>query len=237
MTDQIILNADLRERTGSNKARVIRKIDGMVPAIVYGDEKETINIKLRLNELTKASENELFYTQVLLIKTGDDEEKVVLKELQKDPAKGKFLHADFQRVSRKTKLKVVIPVNFVNEEECVGIREDGGVVAKAIREIEIMCLAGNIPESIDVDIENLHLGDSIRLTEITLPEGSEVPGLSDETDQMVVSVNAPKAVEEDPIIEEELEDGEEAESGATEEEGDAAPQDSEESKDDSSEES
>ena len=237
MTDQIILNADVRERTGSNKARVIRKIDGMVPAIVYGDEKETINIKLKLNELTKASENELFYTQVLLIKTGDDEEKVVLKELQKDPAKGKFLHADFQRVSRKTKLKVVIPVNFVNEEECVGIREDGGVVAKAIREIEIMCLAGNIPESIDVDIENLHLGDSIRLTEITLPEGSEVPGLSDETDQMVVSVNAPKAVEEDPIIEEELEDGEEAESGATEEEGDAAPQNSEESKDDSSEES
>ena len=236
MTDQIILNADVRERTGSNKARVIRKIDGMVPAIVYGDEKETINIKIKLNELTKASENELFYTQVLLIKTGDDEEKVVLKELQKDPAKGKFLHADFQRVSRKTKLKVVIPVNFVNEEECVGIREDGGVVAKAIREIEIMCLAGNIPESIDVDIENLHLGDSIRLTEITLPEGSEVPGLSDETDQMVVSVNAPKAVEEDPIIEEELEDGEEAESGATEEEGDAAPQDSEESKDDSSEE-
>ena len=234
MTDQIILNADVRERTGSNKARVIRKIDGMVPAIVYGDEKETINIKLKLNELAKASENELFYTQVLLIKTGDDEEKVVLKELQKDPAKGKFLHADFQRVSRKTKLKVVIPVNFVNEEECVGIREDGGVVAKAIREIEIMCLAGNIPESIDVDIENLHLGDSIRLTEITLPEGSEVPGLSDETDQMVVSVNAPKAVEEDPIIEEELEDGEETESGATEEEGDAAPQDSEESKDDNS---
>ena len=217
MTDQIILNADPRERTGSNKARVIRKIDGMVPAIVYGDEKETLNIKLRLNELTKAAENELFYTQVLLIKTGENEEKVVLKELQKDPAKGKFLHADFQRVSRKTKLKVVIPVNFVNEEECVGIREDGGVVAKAIREIEIMCLAGNIPESIDVDIENLHLGESLRLTEISLPEGSEIPGLSEETDQMVVSINAPKAVEEDPI-EDELEDGEVPEGEETSEE-------------------
>ena len=205
MTDQIVLNADLRERTGSNKARVIRKVDGMVPAIVYGDEKETINLKLKLNELTKAAENELFYTQVLLIKTGDEEEKVVLKELQKDPAKGKFLHADFQRVSRKTKLKVVIPVNFINEDECIGVREDGGVVAKAIREIEIMCLAGNIPESIDVDIESLNLGESIRLTEISLPEGSEIPGLTEETDQMVVSVNAPKAVEEDPI-EEDLED-------------------------------
>ena len=211
MTDQITLNADLRERTGTNKAREIRNVDGMVPAIVYGDEKETLNIKLKLNELTKASENELFYTQVLLIKTEGKEEKVVLKELQRDPAKGKFLHADFQRVSSKTKLKVVIPVNFVNEEECAGVKVDGGVVAKAIREIEIMCLAGNIPESIDVDIENLNLGDSIRLTEISLPEGSEIPGLTDETDQMVVSVNAPKAVEEDPIVEEDLDDGEVAE--------------------------
>jgi large subunit ribosomal protein L25 len=208
MADQIILNADIRERTGSNKARVIRNIDGMIPAIVYGDEKDTLNIKLKLNELTKAAENELFYTQVLLIKTEGNEEKVVLKELQKDPAKGKFLHADFQRVSSKTKLKVVIPVNFINEEECVGIREDGGVAAKAIREIEIMCLAGNIPESIDIDIENLHLGEAIRLTEISLPEGSEIPGLTEETDQMVVSINEPRAVEEDLEITEESDDGE-----------------------------
>ena len=237
MTDQIVLNADPRERTGSNKARVIRKVDGMVPAIVYGDEKETINLKLKLNELTKAAENELFYTQVLLIKTGDEEEKVVLKELQKDPAKGKFLHADFQRVSRKTKLKVVIPVNFINEDECIGVREDGGVVAKAIREIEIMCLAGNIPESIDVDIENLNLGESMRLTEISLPEGSEIPGLTEETDQMVVSVNAPKAVEEDPI-EEELEDGEtsEGEDSSEESSGDESATD-ESTEEDSAEES
>ena len=237
MTDQIVLNADPRERTGSNKARVIRKIDGMVPAIVYGDEKETINLKLKLNELTKAAENELFYTQVLLIKTGNEEEKVVLKELQKDPAKGKFLHADFQRVSRKTKLKVVIPVNFINEDECIGVREDGGVVAKAIREIEIMCLAGNIPESIDVDIESLNLGESIRHTEISLPEGSEIPGLTEETDQMVVSVNAPKAVEEDPI-EEELEDGEtsEGEDSSEESSGDESATD-ESTEEDSAEES
>ena len=238
MTDQIVLNADPRERTGSNKARVIRKIDGMVPAIVYGDEKETINLKLKLNELTKAAENELFYTQVLLIKTGENEEKVVLKELQKDPAKGKFLHADFQRVSRKTKLKVVIPVNFINEDECKGVKEEGGVVAKAIREIEIMCLAGNIPESIDVDIENLNLGESLRLTEISLPEGSEIPGLTEETDQMVVSVNAPKAVEEDPI-EEQLEDGEmpEGEDSSEESSGDESATTEESDKEDSSEES
>tara|TARA_B100001057_G_scaffold351801_1_gene353279 strand:- start:2273 stop:2989 length:717 start_codon:yes stop_codon:yes gene_type:complete len=238
MTDQIILNADPRERTGSNKARVIRKVDGMVPAIVYGDEKETINIKLKLNELTKASKNELFYTQVLLIKTGENEEKVVLKELQKDPAKGKFLHADFQRVSRKTKLKVVIPVNFVNEEECIGVKEDGGVVAKTIREIEIMCLAGDIPESINIDIANLNLGDSLRLTEISLPEGSEIPGLTEETDQMIVSVNAPKAVEEDPI-EQELEDGEmpEGEESSGDTSGDESAASEETTEENSSEES
>ena len=204
MSEQIILNADPRERTGSNKARVIRNIDGMVPAIIYGAEKESSNIKLRLNELTKASQNELFYTQVLLIKTGEEEEKVVLKELQRDPAKGKLLHADFQRVSRKTKLKVVIPVNFVNEDDCEGIKNEGGVISKSIREIEILCSAGNIPESIDVDVIDLPLGGSIRLTELNLPEGSEIPGLDETTDQMIVSINAPKAVvEEEPIVDDE----------------------------------
>ena len=202
MSEEIILNADPRERTGTNKARVIRKIDGMIPAIIYGDEKESLNIKLRLNELTKASQNELFYTQVLVIKTGELEEKVVLKELQKDPARGKFLHADFLRVSKKTKLKVVIPVNFTNEENCIGIKNDGGVLQKNIREIEILCLAGNIPESIDIDISELALGQSIKLTEIGLPDGAEIQGLTEETDQMVISVNAPRAeVVEEPLEE------------------------------------
>ena len=206
MSEQIILNADPRERTGSNKARVIRNIDGMVPAIIYGAEKDSLNIKLRLNELTKASQNELFYTQVLLIKTGEEEEKVVLKELQRDPAKGKFLHADFQRVSRKTKLKVVIPVNFVNEDDCEGIKNEGGVISKSIREIEILCSAGNIPESIDVDVIDLPVGGSIRLTELNLPDGSEIPGLDETTDQMIVSINAPRAVvEEEPIVDDEAE--------------------------------
>ncbi|MCH1525868.1 MAG: 50S ribosomal protein L25/general stress protein Ctc [SAR86 cluster bacterium] len=223
MSEQIILNADSRERTGSNKARVIRKVDGMVPAIIYGDEKDSLNIKLRLNELTKASQNELFYTQVLIIKNGDLEEKVVLKELQKDPAKGKFLHADFLRVSRKTQLKVIIPINFINEDECAGVKNDGGVLTKAIREVEVMCLAGNIPESIDVDVENIELGQSIRLTEMSLPDGAEIPGLSEETDQMVISVNAPKAVEEEP----EILDGDELPEGESESSDDDSSEESE----------
>jgi large subunit ribosomal protein L25 len=229
MSEQIILNADSRERTGSNKARVIRKVDGMIPAIIYGDEKDSLNIKLRLNELTKASQNELFYTQVLIIKNGDLEEKVVLKELQKDPAKGKFLHADFLRVSRKTKLKVIIPINFLNEEECAGVKNEGGVLNKTIREVEVMCLAGNIPESIDVDVTALDLGQSVRLTEINLPDGAEIPGLTEETDQMVISVNAPKAVEEEPEVIEGDEGSEETDNAEVSEENNADNEGSEES--------
>ena len=229
MSEQIILNADSRERTGSNKARVIRKVDGMIPAIIYGDEKDSLNIKLRLNELTKASQNELFYTQVLIIKNGDLEEKVVLKELQKDPAKGKFLHADFLRVSRKTKLKVIIPINFLNEEECAGVKNEGGVLNKTIREVEVMCLAGNIPESINVDVTALDLGQSVRLTEINLPDGAEIPGLTEETDQMVISVNAPKAVEEEPEVIEGDEGSEETDNAEVSEENNADNEGSEES--------
>ena len=227
MTQEIILNADPRERTGSNKARVIRNIDVMVPAVIYGNELPGENIKVPLNELTKASQNELFYTQVLKIKIGDKEEKVVLKELQRDPAKGKFLHADFLRVSRKTKLKVVVPFRFLNEDDCNGVKIEGGVLTKLLREIEVMCLAGDIPEAIEVDVANIELGEGIRLTELSLPEGAEISGLDDGQDQMVVSVNAPKAVEEDPIEEEGLEEGEDGAEASEGEEGDGAAEDNE----------
>lgn len=200
MSNEIILNADLRVRTGTNKTREIRREDAMVPAIIYGNEEESKNIKLKLNELTKASENELFYTQVLKILLEGQEEKVVLKELQREPVKGKFLHADFQRVSRKTKLKVVVPFRFNGEEECEGVKTEGGVIAKAISEIEIACLAGDIPEAIEIDISNLMLNEAIRLSDLTLPEGAEIPGYDEENDQMVVSVNPPRAeVEESEI--------------------------------------
>ena len=228
MSNEIILNADLRVRTGTNKTREIRREDSMVPAIIYGNEEESKNIKLKLNELTKASENDLFYTQVLKILLEGNEEKVVLKELQREPVKGKFLHADFQRVSRKTKLKVVVPFRFNGEEECQGVKTDGGVIAKAISEIEIACLAGDIPEAIEVDITNLMLNEAIRLSDITLPEGAEIPGFNEENDQMIVSVNPPRAEEEEPEILPEGEEGEErevAEGEETSEEQDASGDD------------
>ena len=226
MSNEIILNADLRVRTGTNKTREIRREDSMVPAIIYGNEEESNNIKLKLNELTKASENDLFYTQVLKILLEGNEEKVVLKELQREPVKGKFLHADFQRVSRKTKLKVVVPFRFNGEEECQGVKTDGGVIAKAISEIEIACLAGDIPEAIEVDITNLMLNEAIRLSDITLPEGAEIPGFDEENDQMIVSVNPPRAEEEEPeILPEEEEEGEVAEGEETSEEQDASGDD------------
>ena len=227
MSEQIMINAVPRSEIGSNRARNIRNED-MVPAVIYGNEKELLNVNIPLNELSKASQNDLFFTQVLIVKVNDKDEKVVLKELQREPMKGKLLHADFMRVSRKTMLKVTIPFNFINEEDCVGVKTEGGVTTKAMRDIEILCSAENIPEIIDVDIAELNLGDSIRLTDLSLPEGSEIPGLSEETDQLVVSVNAPKAiVEEEPLVDESLE-GEEDADQTTEEASSDGSQESEE---------
>lgn len=217
MSEQIIINAISRSDLGSNRARNIRS-ESMVPAVIYGNEKELLNVNIPLNELTKASQNDLFFTQVLIIKYDNSDEKVVLKELQREPMKGKLLHADFMRVSRKTMLKVIIPFNFLNEEDCLGVKTEGGVVVKTMREIEILCSAENIPEIIDIDLAELNLGDSIRLTNLSLPEGSEIPGLTEETDQMIVSVNAPKAeVAEEPLDGEESLEGEKDGDGDTQE--------------------
>ena len=227
-SNSIIITAQLREITGTNKVRNLRKNE-MVPAVIYGNEAEVQKVNIPLNELLKASQNDLFYTQILLIAIDGKEERVVLKELQREPQKGKLLHADFMRVSRKTILKVTVPINFINEENCLGVKTEGGVVIKTAREIEVSCSAENIPESIDIDIENLNLNESLRLSDIVLPEGAEIPGLTEETDQLVVSVNPPKAViEDDPM--DDVDDESESESETSE-----ATSDSSEQSDESSE--
>ena len=227
-SNSITITAQLREITGTNKVRNLRKNE-IVPAVIYGNEAEVQKVNIPLNELLKASQNDLFYTQILLIAIDGKEEKVVLKELQREPQKGKLLHADFMRVSRKTILKVTVPINFINEENCLGVKTEGGVVIKTAREIEVSCSAENIPESIEIDIENLNLNESLRLSDIVLPEGAEIPGLTEETDQLVVSVNPPKAViEDDPM--DDVDDESESESETSE-----ATSDSSEQSDESSE--
>ena len=227
-SNSITITAQLREITGTNKVRNLRKNE-IVPAVIYGNEAEVQKVNIPLNELLKASQNDLFYTQILLIAIDGKEEKVVLKELQREPQKGKLLHADFMRVSRKTILKVTVPINFINEENCLGVKTEGGVVIKTAREIEVSCSAENIPESIEIDIENLNLNESLRLSDIVLPEGAEIPGLTEETDQLVVSVNPPKAViEDDPI--DDMDDESESESETSEATSDS-PEQSDESSD------
>lgn len=227
-SNSITITAQLREITGTNKVRNLRKNE-MVPAVIYGNEAEVQKVNIPLNELLKASQNDLFYTQILMIAIDGKDEKVVLKELQREPQKGKLLHADFMRVSRKTILKVTVPINFINEENCLGVKTEGGVVIKTAREIEVSCSAENIPESIDIDIENLNLNESLRLSNIVLPDGTEIPGLTEETDQLVVSVNPPKAViEDDPMDDVDVESESESEtSEATSDSSDQSDESSE----------
>ena len=118
-----------------------------------------------------------------------------------------------------------------DEEDCEGVKTDGGVLAKAISEIEIACLAGDIPEAIEIDITNLMLNEAIRLSDISLPEGAEIPGFDEENDQMIVSVNPPRAEEEEPEIIPEGEEGEavEGEEASTDQDdsSDEAPEEAE----------
>ena len=182
MSQKLTLDAELRDDLGKSASRRRRRLDKLVPAIIYGGKKDPQPLTLIEKDFEKALQNEAFFSQVIEIKVDGDSEKAVLKDLQRHPAKNLIIHADFLRINDKVQIKMNVPIHFINEEQCYGVKMEGGVLTKLLREIEVMCLAGNIPEAIEVDVANIDLGDGIRLTELILPEGAEVSGLDDGQD-------------------------------------------------------
>ena len=153
---------------------------------------------------------------------GSQSVDVVVKELQRHPATSRFLHADFLRVDPDSKITLSVPVRFLNEETCVGVKMHGGQINRLINDIEVICLASSLPEYLEVDVENLDIGDNIFLTEMSLPEGVEILSLTrgDDQDQAVVSVTEARVMEVDePEVE--LEEGEEGEEGEAPESADS----------------
>ena len=135
---------------------------------------------------------------------------MIVKEIQRHPATQRVLHADLMRVDPDTKISISVPVRFINEDSCVGVKMHGGVISHLINDIDITCLASNLPEYLEVDVENLDIGDSIFLSALNLPEGVEIPALAlgEDRDQAVVSVSEAKVLEIEPEIVE-PEEGEE----------------------------
>jgi len=224
MSDQVILNAEDRKEDGKSSNRLLRR-NGSIPAVIYGGSKDPIRVSILEKDITKAALVPGFSTQILSVSLSGNNEDVIIKEIQRHPASERVLHADLMRVNPDTKISISVPVRFINEENCIGVKMHGGAISRLINNIDINCLASNLPEYIEVDVENMDIGDSVFLSALSLPEGVEIPSLAlgDDRDQAVVSVAEPKSMEVETEIEEVI-----GEEGAEGEEGD---QDNEESSD------
>ena len=229
MSDINLLKGEVRESIGKASAKTARK-SGMIPCIVYGDEKDPVSISINyISALKLYNTGRMLTTLLDLELSNGDKMKVIPKEIQIDPVKDNIIHIDMLRLAADARVSVEIQVNFIGEDDSPGIKT-GGVLTVTRYNVELDCPAINIPESIDVDISNLNMGESVKLSDVTLPE--DVNPVITDRDITIASVTAPVEEVEEEIIEEESEEGEE---GAEGEEGTDGESDSaEETKDDDS---
>lgn len=213
MSAEFELDAEVRDGLGKGASRRLRRA-GKVPAILYGAGRDPMNLSLSQRELLKRLDNDAFYSHILSIKLGSGVERAILKDMQRHPFKPTILHVDLQRVIADEKIRVHIPLHFINEETSTGVKQQGGVVSHLMIDVEAVCLPGDLPEYIEVDVANMEIGDSVNLSGLNLPTGVEIPQLAqgEEFDVPVVSMQAPKGGDE------ELEESEEEEDGHIDEE-------------------
>jgi len=232
MSEQVNLNATNRDVEGKSSSRQLRRA-GSVPAVIYGGEKDPIRISILEKDIAKAAEIPGFATQILNINISGEEQNVILKELQRHPATQRVLHADLQRVNPDTKISISVPVRFLNEDICMGVKMHGGAISRLINNIDITCLASNLPEYLEVDVAELDVGDSVFLSALNLPEGVEIPSLAlgEDRDQAVVSITEAKVLDIEPEVVEEEGDGEEGETQAAEGDSEESAEDKEEASD------
>ena len=177
MSDNIVLNAELRSDSGKGASRRLRH-QGLVPAIIYGGERDPAMISIAHNEFTHELENEAIYTQVIELRVGEKKQDVILRDLQRHPYKNKIMHADFFRIDENKPIKVVVPIHVENADQCAGVKIDGGMMTQVVTEVEIIALPKDLPENLIIDAENVHLGETLHLTDIQLPEGVQIVALT-----------------------------------------------------------
>ena len=199
MSDQFELQAEARQDMGKGASRRLRRLADLVPAIIYGGDKDPQPLSLIRKDLEKALENEAFYSHVLSINIGKTKEKAILKDLQRHPARDSVMHADFMRVDDKVAIKVHVPIHFLNEESSIGVKTEGGIVQHQTTDIEILCLPGDIPEYIEVDMAEITTGQIVHLSDVLLPEKvtSVALALGEDHDLAIASIIAPRGASED----------------------------------------
>jgi large subunit ribosomal protein L25 len=215
MSDVAVLSARARDRVGKGSARAARR-EGLVPAVIYGDKKDPLAITVTMRELNKLLNKPGFFSHLIDIDLDGKKHRVLARDLQQHPVSDFAWHVDFLRVSATSELTVEIPVEFANEDASPGLKR-GGVLNIVRHAVDVICLADNIPGSIQVDLSGLEIGDSVHISAVKLPEG--VRPAIDDRDFTIATIAAPTVASEAT----EDEDGEEAEGeeaeGETEDEG------------------
>ena len=197
------LHAEVRTGTGKGAARQARR-EGKVPGVVFGGEAEPLAINVPFNDLLKRLKAGRFKSTLFNLKVeGQEDVRVICRDVQRDVVKDLPTHVDFMRLRRTTRIALFINVNFENQETCPGIKK-GGVLTVVRPEVELEVLAGDIPESITIDLAEANVGDVLHISDVTLPDGAK-PTI--DRDFVIANISAPSGLRSE---ENEAEDGEEA---------------------------
>ena len=193
MSDTFVVEAELRSDEGKGASRRLR-LEAKVPAIIYGGDSAPVSLSLIRKDLEKHLEKEAFYSAIIEVAYDGKKEKAILKALQRHPAKDFPMHADFFRVEANKAIKVSVPLHFINEKTCVGVKLGGGRIQHTVNEVEVLALPADLPEFIQVDMADVQVGDIVHLSDLKLPEGvtSTALALGDDRDMGVASVLAPR---------------------------------------------
>ncbi|WP_019529617.1 50S ribosomal protein L25/general stress protein Ctc [Dasania marina] len=217
MSGEFTLDVQTRADLGKGASRRLRRLDNKVLGIIYGGgKKKPTPILFAENEIVKLANNEAFFTSLITLNLDGKAEQVVIKDVQRHPARETFMHVDFMRVSAKTKITMHVPLHFINEANCPGVKQEGGIASHALNDLEVFCLPKDLPEFIEVDMAALNAGDNLHISDLVLPKGVESVALShgEDHDLLVCAVNIPRGAASDDDAADEAE-------GETKEEGGA----------------
>jgi large subunit ribosomal protein L25 len=195
MTTHYTLKAETRDQAGKGVARSLRRT-GKAPAVIYGDGKEPVKISLCQNDINVEYGRGHMFTSLCDLEVDGKKHLVLARDIQLHPVSDIVEHVDFLRVNEKTKIAVMVPVHFINEDKAPGLK-DGGVLNIVRHDVELHCIAVSIPESIDVNLEGKDLGDAVKISDAILPQGTS-PVIKDH-DFTIATLMAPKAYVEEEI--------------------------------------
>ena len=196
MTAEFTLNAEARSDLGKGASRRLRRLASQVPAVIYGGEKAPQSISLLAKEIAKLLENDSAYSHVIALTVDGAVETVVIKALQRHPAKGHVLHADFVSVVAGQKLTAHVPLHFLNQESSVGVKQQGGEVSHSAADVEVSCLPKDLPEFINVDMANVEVGQILHMSDLVLPAGVELVALAHGKDLPIANIHASRVVKD-----------------------------------------